>query len=185
MIRLTLFFGTVIGIIILLVIAYLIYRKIRRSVSNAWDKSAEVVSDQQERWKQREILKQQPDFIQKAHQQSEQVEQDTGELPPEWQALLAPLNTAMEDILTISIGDEKRAEKVRSFYNTSLPAYAAFVAKLKTDHLHLDAVEKQKAIDNLAVFKTDFERYDSRIQQARRFDFDVLMDVIKVRLKNR
>lgn len=185
MLRLALFFGTMIGIIILLVIAYLIYRKIRRSVSAAWDKSAEVVTDQQQRWKQREVLKQQPDFIQKAHQQSEQIENDTAELSPEWQALLAPLNSAMTHILDISIGDAKRADKVRTFYNTSLPAYATYVAKLKTDHLHIDSTEKQKAIDNLAVFKADFERYDSSIQQARRFDFDVLMDVIKVRLKNR
>ena len=56
---------------------------------------------------------------------------------------------------------------------------------MKTDHHHLDAEEKQKAIDNLTVFKDDFDRYDSHIQQARRFDFDVLMDVIKVRLKSR
>jgi len=183
--RLAIFFGTLIGLLILLVIAYVIYRKIRRSVGDAWDKSAEVVFDQQQRWKQRELLKQQPDFIQKAHQQTEQIEADIEGLSAEWQTLLEPLNIAMKDILNISIGDVKRAEKVRSFYNTSLPAYASFVAKLKTDHLHLDAVEKQKALDNLTVFKTDFERYDASIQQARRFDFDVLMDVIKVRLKDR
>jgi len=173
------------GIIALLVVIYIIYRKIRQSVSSVWDKSAEVVFDQQQRWKQREILKKQPDFIQKAHEQSEQVEADVAELPAEWQTSLEPLSVAMVDILNISISDIKRAEKVRSFYNTSLPAYASFVAKLKTDHLHLDAEEKQKAVDNLAVFKADFERYDSSIQQARRFDFDVLMDVIKVRLKDR
>ena len=185
MIRLTIFFATMIGIIILLIIAYVIYRKIRRSVSVAWERSAEVVTDSQARWKQREALKQQPDFIQKAHQQSEQIEKDTAELSPEWQALLAPLNASMTHILDISLGDAKRADKVRTFYNTSLPAYATYVAKLKTDHLHIDAAEKQKAVDNLGVFKADFERYDSSIQQARRFDFDVLMDVIKVRLKNR
>ena len=179
------YLAVLIGILLLLVIAYVIYRKIRRSVSNAWDKSAEVMTDQQQRWKQREALKQQPEFIQKAHKQSEQIETDMAELPADWQASLVPLNTAMADILNISVADAKRADKVRTFYNTSLPAYASFVAKLKTDHLHLDAVEKQKAMDNLAVFKADFERYDGSIQQARRFDFDVLMDVIKVRLKNR
>lgn len=173
------------ALLVLVVIIYVVYRKIHRSISNAWDKSAEVVFDQQERWKQREALKKQPEFIQKAYQQSEQTEKDVVELPAEWQSLLEPLTVAMTDILNISISDAKRADKVRSFYNTSLPAYAAFVGKLKTDHLHLDAVEKQKAMDNLAVFKADFERYDSSIQQARRFDFDVLMDVIKVRLKNR
>jgi hypothetical protein len=175
----------VVVILIVLAIIYAIYRKIRRTVSNAWDKSAEVVFDQQERWKQREALKKQPDFIQKAYQQSEQIKKDSAELPEDWQAQLEPLNADMADILSISINDAKRADKVRTFYNTSLPAYASFVAKLKTDHLHLDAEEKQKAIDNLAVFKTDFDRYDNSIQQARRFDFDVLMDVIKVRLKNR
>ena len=183
--RLALFVAALLGIIVLLIIAYMVYRKIRRSVSNAWDKSAEVVTDQQQRWRQREQLKSQPDFIQKAHQQSEQIQEEAASLPLEWQALLTPLDNAMTDILSVSMGDTKRADKVRSFYNTSLPAYAAFVAKLKSDHFHLDAVEKQKAIDNLAVFKADFERYDSSIQQARRFDFDVLMDVIKVRLKNR
>ena len=175
----------VVAILIVLAVIYAMYRKIRRSISNAWDRSAEVVFDQQERWKQRELLKKQPDFIQKAYQQSEQVKTDAAELPEEWQAQIEPLNVDMTDILSISINDAKRADKVRTFYNTSLPAYASFVAKLKTDHHHLDAEEKQKAIDNLTVFKDDFDRYDSHIQQARRFDFDVLMDVIKVRLKNR
>jgi len=173
------------GILALLIVAYVIYRKIRRGVTNAWDKSAEVVFDQQQRWKQREMLKSQPEFIQKAHEQSEQISKDTTELPVEWQTRLEPLDAAMVDILNISISDTKRADKVRSFYNTSLPAYASFVEKLKTDHAHLDEVEQQKAIENLTVFKTDFERYDTSIQQARRFDFDVLMDVIKVRLNNR
>ena len=175
----------VVAIVVVLVIVYVIYRKIRRGISNAWDKSAEVVTDQQQRWKLREALKKQPEFIQKAYSQSEQIEKDTLELPSEWRTFVEPLNIAMADILNISVADAKRAEKVRTFYNTSLPAYASFIAKLKTDHLHLDAIEKQKAIDNLTVFKTDFERYDNSIQQARRFDFDVLMDVIKVRLKNR
>ena len=185
MVRLAIFFATFIAIILVLFGLYMLYRKIRRGIGQAWDKSAEAVTDQQQRWKLRELIKQQPEFIQKAHQQSEQITADMAVLTAEWQALLTPLNESMQHILNISLGDAKRADKVRSFYNTSLPAYAAFVAKLKTDHLHLDAVEKQKAIDNLAVFQADFERYDTNIQQARRFDFDVLMDVIKVRLKNR
>ena len=103
----------------------------------------------------------------------------------DWQTLLKPLNSEMQRILNTTANDLDRAEKIRSFYNTSLPAYTAFVAKLKTDHMHLDSAEIQKAKENIAVLKEDFQRYEDGVQQARRFDFDVLMDVIKVRLKNR
>ncbi|PWQ96601.1 hypothetical protein [Leucothrix pacifica] len=185
MLRLTLILMVIIGLLILLGAGYLAYRKVRKSIGDAWDKGTEIANEQQQRWKQREQLKSQPDYIQKAFKRSEQVESDTQLLPEDWQSSLAPLNTAMQKIFTITIGDEKRADKVRSFYNTSLPAYASFVAKLRSDHAHLDEQEKTKAVENIDVFEADFERYLGQIQQARRFDFDVLMDVIKVRLKNR
>ena len=185
MLRLLLLAVTVVGFLLLLFVIYLAYRKVRKGVSSAWDKSVEVASEQQERWKRREELSKLPEFMQKAHQQSEQIEQDTTSLMSDWQALLEPLNSEMQRILSTTANDLERAEKIRSFYNTSLPAYATFVAKLKTDHMHLDSAEIQKAKENIAVFKEDFQRYEDGVQQARRFDFDVLMDVIKVRLKNR
>ena len=185
MLRLTLILMVLIGLLILIVAGYFAYRKVRRGIGSAWDKSVEVANEQQERWKRREQIKSQPDYIQKAHKQSEQVETDCSELSVDWQDHLKPLNHSMQEILNITIGDEKRADKVRTFYNTSLPAYASFVAKLRSDSSHLDEQETEKAVANIAVFEKDFGRYLGQIQQARRFDFDVLMDVIKVRLKNR
>ena len=185
MLRIMLIGLNVIGFLILLLVMYLIYRKVRKSMASAWDKSVEVASEQQARWKQREYVKTLPEFMQKAHQQSEQIEQDTESLASDWQTLLQPMNSEMQRILNTTADDLSRADKVRSFYNTSLPAYATFVAKLRTDHSQLDGAEIQKAKENIAIFKEDFQRYDEGVQQARRFDFDVLMDVIKVRLKNR
>ena len=185
MLRLTLILMVIIGVLILVGAAYLAYRKVRRGIGNAWDKGAELANEQQQRWKRREQMKSQPEYIQKAHKQSEQIETDTAELPEDWQSQLAPLNAEMQQILNITVGDEKRADKVRSFFNTSLPAYTSFVAKLKSDYAHLDEQETAKAAANIEVFEADFARYLGQIQQARRFDFDVLMDVIKVRLKNR
>ena len=185
MFRMILLAITVIACLALLFGFYLMYRKIRRGFGEAWDKSVEVATEQQERWKRREQLKALPEFMQKAHQQSEQIEEDTEQLTSEWQALLKPLNSEMQKILSTTANDLTRGDKVRSFYNTSLPAYAKFVAKLRTDHMQLDAAEIEKAKANLAVFKQDFQRYDDGIQAARRFDFDVLMDVIKTRLKDR
>lgn len=185
MLRLTLILMVLIGLLILIVVGYIAYRKVRKGVSDAWDKGMEVANEQQERWKLREQIKSQPDYIQKAHKQSEQIENDTDTLPADWQTQIAPLNKAMREILMITIGDHKRADKVRTFYNTSLPAYASFVEKLRSDNEHLDEQETEKAVENISVFENDFNRYLGQIQQARRFDFDVLMDVIKVRLKNR
>ena len=185
MLRLTLILMVLISLLILVVAGYIAYQKVRKGIGDAWDKGAEIANEQQQRWKQHEQIKSQPDYIQKAYKQSEQIETDTETLPTEWQSQLAPLNTAMQKIMTITIGDQKRADKVRTFYNTSLPAYASFVEKLKSDHIHLDEQETTKAVENMVVFETDFERYLGQIQRARRFDFDVLMDVIKVRLKNR
>ena len=185
MLRLMLLAVTIVGFILLLYLIYRAYRKVRRGFSSAWDKSVEVATEQQDRWKRREQLKTLPEFIQKAHHQAEQVENDTESLISDWQVLLKPLNNDVQDILNTTANDLRRAGKIRSFYNTSLPAYAKFVGKLRTDHMQLTDVEVSKAKDNLAVFKEDFQRYDDSVQQARRFDFDVLMDVIKVRLKNR
>lgn len=185
MLRLTLILMVLIGLLILIVVGYVAYRKVRKGIGDTWDKGAELVNEQQERWKRREQVKSQPDYIQKAHKQSELIENDTHAMPDDWQARLTPLNTAMQEILTITMGDHKRADKARTFFNTSLPAYATFVAKLKSDYSHLDKQEIEKALSNITVFEHDFERYLGQIQQARRVDFDVLMDVIKVRLKNR
>ncbi|PID44303.1 MAG: hypothetical protein CSB47_11370 [Proteobacteria bacterium] len=185
MMRLTLILVVLLGLLILLGVIYVAYRKIREGIGNVWSKGVEVANEQQERWKQREKIKSQPDFVQKAHQQSEQIKYDTKALPAEWQERLTPLNAAMQGVMAITISDDKCAEKVRSFFNTSLPAYAAFVAKLKSDYRHLDEQGTNKAKESLSIFKQDFERYLEQIQQARRFDFDVLMDVIKVRLKDR
>jgi len=183
MIRLTLIFMMLFSLLILLVVGYVAWRKLKKGLGQAWDKSVEAVDDQKQRWKEREQLKSRPDFLQKAWSQVEQIRTDSETLPPEWQALLEPLDESMQSILDLTFGDEKRADKVRRFYNTSLPAYASFVAKLRSDHGQLDAAEKQKAVDNLSVFKADFKNYEELIHEARKFDFDVLMDVIKVRLK--
>lgn len=185
MLRLVVILLILLAILLLLGGLYLAYRKIRRGIGDAWDKSVEVANEQQQRWKLREQIKSQPDYIQTGYQQSEQIEHDTQLLPFEWQDKLAPINERMQQVLTISMSDHERAGKVRAFYNTSLPAYATFVGKLKTDHGHLDEHETSKAVANITVFEQDFARYSEQIQQARRFDFDVLMDVIKVRLKNR
>lgn len=185
MLRMIVILIVLVAVLMLIGMLYMAYRKVKRGIGGAWDKGVETLSEQQQRWKRREQLKSLPEFIQQAHQQSETIEQDTELLPAGWQASLRPLNSAMQTILNISVNDLPKAEKIRTFYNTSLPAYAGFVAKLRTDHLHLDDEEKQKAVDNLAVFEADFAQYEQRIQAARRFDFDVLMDVIKVRLKNR
>ena len=183
MMRLTLLLMILISLLILAVVCYIAWRKLKKGLGQVWDKSVEAVDDQKQRWQEREQLKSRPDFLQKAWGQVEKIRTDSETLSPEWRALLEPLDASVQSILDLTFDDEHRADKVRRFYNTSLPAYASFVAKLRSDHTRLAAAEKQKAVDNLSVFKTDFKRYEELIHEARKLDFDVLMDVIKVRLK--
>ena len=67
MMRIMLLAVTVVGCLLLLLVIYLAYRKIRKGVSSAWDKSVEVATEQQDRWKRREELSKLPEFMQKAH----------------------------------------------------------------------------------------------------------------------
>jgi len=43
--------------------------------------------------------------------------------------------------------------------------------------------EIEKARQNISVFKADLLNHQETLHKVRRFDFDVVMDVIKARLK--
>ena len=56
--------------------------------------------------------------------------------------------------------------------------------KLLSDHESLSADEVDKAKDNIKLIYEDLLHHEKVLNKKRKLDFDILMDVIKSRLKS-
>ena len=169
-------------------VAYFVYRKIRRGIEYTYQKSAELANQQQQKWKHKDQLKKQPKLVQQGFSDLKQAEELTASLPEEWQTALQPLLTKASEILDEIIIDpefeNKKLDSMRSFFIHTLDALKQFTQKLNTDHKRMSDSEIETARENINVIDSDLLRYQKILQKKRKFDFEVLMAVIKARLKS-
>ncbi|MGK0273089.1 MAG: hypothetical protein ACI88H_003766, partial [Cocleimonas sp.] len=119
------------------------------------------------------------------------IETNINKLPPIWQLKLLPLkqksNSLLNEISHHLITDESfersKLNSVRSFFNHSLDALNQFTQKLLSDHKSLSDAEIKRAKENIKLIYDDLLHHEKVLHKTRKFDFDVLMDVIKARLK--
>ena len=153
-----------------------------------YKKGAEIANGQQQKWKEKEQLKKLPNIIQKGFRDLKDIEASSSTLPNEWQVVVNPLVTQSKEILDEitfnSKVDNNKLNSMRSFFIHTLDALKQFVEKLNNDHKHMTANETKKARQNINVIKADLLHHKQILQKKRKFDFDVLMDVIKARLKS-
>ena len=177
-----------IGTIVLGLVAYLIYRKIRRGIEYTYQKSSELANQQQQKWKHKDQLKKQPKLVQQGFNDLKQAEELTASLPVEWQTALQPLLTKASEILDEIIIDPEfennKLDSMRSFFIHTLDALKQFTQKLNTDHKRMSDSEIKIARENISVIDSDLKHHQQILQKKRKFDFDVLMAVIKARLKS-
>ena len=181
--RILLFISFVISIIAIVYFLRVFWKKFRRTVSDAVEKGSDIASQQQKKWKQRKQRKKLPNEIQQLIVQYEQLLESSDNLSHSWQKALQPAYDSLGDIVHILSTSPKKMNKVRNLFNTSLPALDKFVVTLKENQKFMDSAETQKAKENIAVISRDLQQHEQVLHKSRRFDFDVLMDVIKVRLK--
>ena len=176
-----------IGTILLGLAAYFIYRKIRRGIEFTYQKSSELANQQSQKWKQKDQLKKQPKLVQQGFNDFKQAEELLENLPEEWQTALQPLFTKASEILDEIISDPEfennKLDSMRSFFIHTLDALKQFTQKLSTDHKHMSASDIEIARENIIAIDSDLQHYQQILQKKRKFDFDVLMAVIKARLK--
>lgn len=179
---------------------WFVYRKVKKGVGYTMKKGAEIANDQQQKWTEKEQRKKLPEILQKGFSDYEKIYTTTISLPEKWHLPLMPIVHKAKDILdevalefknsnnnidkkTKPREQNKKLNSIRSFFIHSLDALLQFVEKLSSDHQKMSADEIDKALQNINVFKADLLNHQETLHNVRRFDFDVVMDVIKARLK--
>ena len=190
MLRFTLIpFVFVITSIVLGFITYFIYQKIKRGIEATYKKGAEIANDQQQKWSKREQRKKLPSIVQKGFDDYDSLSHEQQLLPQEWKQALEPLLVQAKEILDevsyelLENNDEKLLNSVRPFFHHSIDALLQFTQKLSNDYKHMSADQIDKARQNITLFQADLLSHQTILQKSRRMSFDVLMEVIKARLK--
>ena len=197
MLRIALF-PIVLLILLLLsiIVIWFIYKKVKKGIGYTVKKGAEIANDQQQKWTEKEQRKKLPEILLKGFSDYDKIYKTTMSLPEEWRLSIMPIVNKSKDILdevavefesfdehTKSNEQNKKLNSIRSFFIHSLDALLQFVEKLSSDHQKMSTDEIDKARLNINVFKADLLNHQEALHKVRRFDFDVVMDVIKARLK--
>lgn len=174
-------------LIISIVTGVYLFIKIKRATKIVFKKSSEFTrefaTEQQQKWSQREERNKLPNTLQKAYLQFETIERDSQDLPAEWKIALLPVIDQANVILLAVSTKPKLSNRIRPFFHHSLDSLSQFIIKLKSDHAHLSVKQIDKARQNITVLKADLLQHQHTLNKQQEFDFDVLMDVIKARLK--
>ena len=180
------------GGMIFSLIGYVIYRKIKRGVKYTYDKSTEFSSHYIDKWRSKEQRKKLPEIVQKGFDDYLIIEYTINQLPPVWQLKLLPLkqktNSLLNEISQHLIDDEEfersKLTSLRSFFNHSLDAFKQFSKKLLINNQTLTDDETERVKENINVIYKDLLHHEKILHKKGKLDFDVLMDVIKARLKS-
>ncbi len=201
MLRLALIpFVSIILLLLTSIVIWLVYKKVKKGIGYTLKKGAEIANDQQQKWTEREQRKKLPEILQKGFSDYDKIYTTTTSLPEEWHLSLRLIVQKAKDILdevalefensnnnadekTKPSEQNKKLNSIRSFFIHSLDALLQFVEKLGSDHQKMSVDEIDKARQNINVFKADLLNHQETLHKVRRFDFDVVMDVIKARLK--
>jgi len=178
------------------IIIWFVYRKVKKGIGYTMKKGAEIASDQQQKWTEKGLQKKFPKILQKGFSDYDKIYNTTASLPKEWESSVMPIVSTAKDILDELVlefegegaqdkpnKENKKLNSIRSFFIHSLDALLQFVEKLSSDNHKMTANEVEKARQNINIFKADLLRHQETLHKVRRFDFDVVMDVIKARLK--
>ena len=177
------------GSILLGLIAFYIYRKIKNALLLTYKKSAELAAEKQQEWKDKELRKQFPEMLKNGFEAHDKIEAAISQLPEDWGKLISPLSSQAKQILDeIAFNVETSKGKdivnaMRTFFIHTLDALHQFVDKIAADAQLMNAEQIAKAHNNISLLEADLAHHQTILDKKRKFDFDVLMDVIKARLK--
>jgi excinuclease UvrABC helicase subunit UvrB len=96
---------------------------------------------------------------------------------------LRPVIAKADEIGSVVLEHPKHGDIIRRFFTVTLDAFEHFVESLLKNHEVMGRIEEEKAMQSIEVFRKDLLAYEARLSAKRRFDFQVLTDVIKHRLR--
>ncbi len=157
------------------------------------------MAEKQQQWKEKENRKHLPSMLQKGFETYDDIIQTMDKLPEEWDAELQPLSIQAKQILdelafkvvSIDAGKKKNSNsrkdsiinQMRTFFIHTLDALQQLADKINEDANHMTVEQKMKAKESIQVLSADLSHHQTMLDNKRKLDFDVLMDVIKARLK--
>jgi hypothetical protein len=127
-----------IGSVLLGLLTYILYRKIKHGVKYSYEKGTDIANQQQQKWKKKDQLKKQPSIVKQGFADLEIIENIYTKLPEEWQTSLNPLILTAREILdTVAYDPDFETNKLtlmRSFFIHTLDALKQFSQKLASDY---------------------------------------------------
>ncbi|MEE9304055.1 MAG: hypothetical protein V3U84_09730 [Thiotrichaceae bacterium] len=175
------FLGLVVTILSL-VLMFTIIRWIKRFFSGG----QKFVNNQHEDWKKKQAKQKAeasiPDFLKQASQRLDNIDQSAKQLTEKWQLLLNPVILDSHEMLQRGIAKPEQAHFSRNFFTVTLKALEGFTEALVDMNEGMQDQEEEKARQNIAVFMNDIYKYRAKFEARKRFDFHVMMEVIKQRL---
>jgi len=183
MIRLFLFgLFLILGLVATIVSLYLVFAIIRW-LKRLFSASTEFVNKQHQDWQNKQAEKHIPDYLRQANQLLTKTQQHAEQLTPKWQLLLSPVLDGSQYLLQVGMAKPEQTQSARSFFTVTLKALEGFTETLVDMNGVMQDSEEEKARQNIEVFMTDIYKYRTKIESKKRFDFHVMMEVIKQRLK--
>ena len=181
------FFGfiLIVGIVASVLSLFLIFAIIRW-VKQLFSASSQFVNDQHKDWQakqyDKEAEKNMPGFLVEGKKRLQHINQQSDLLNEKWQLLLRPVIDDSQFLLNTAIDKPEQAQAARSFFTVTLKTLDGFTEALVDMKGVMQNDEEEKAKQNIEVFMTDIYKYRAKIESKKRFDFHVMMEVIKQRL---
>lgn len=136
---------------------------------------------QHQNWKTKQSEKNIPSYLREAKKRMDHIDRLNKQLTGKWQLLTSPLIKQSDDMLQLGITKPQQAEISRSFYTITLKATESFIEALVHMNEVMQDLEEEKARDNIEVLLKDTYKYRAKLESKKRFDFHVMMEVMKQR----
>jgi len=148
--------------------------------------SHEYIAQQYRLWRQGYKAKQAekgvPDFLRLANQRMQNIDRLVLRLDSEWQQQLHLILGYAHELVQKGVARPEQGVIIRSFYTVTLKALESFIQALLDMQETMHADDEEKARQNIDLLMNDIYKYRARLESKKRFDFHVMMDVIKHRL---
>ncbi len=180
--------GVTVVVLVLVVITFslvLVFATIRL-IKKLFFTGRDYVGGQYQRWKMeraaKEAEKRVPDFLKQAGERLRHIDSQVEQLHPKWQGRMQPLIREAKTLWQRSLVNPEQSDNIRSFFTVTLKALEGLTQALLDMQGVMQPAEAAKAQQNIERLMTDVYKYRARLESKKRFDFHVMMELIKQRL---
>ncbi len=183
-------FITIIGLIttiVSIVVIFSLVKWVKQWTKKLLSTSKVFANQQHQNWKTRQAEKSIPTFLRDASKRMTHIDLLVNQLSSRWRHLTDPLITEAHEMLRMGLAKPEQAQLTRNYYTTTLKAVEGLVEVLvdmKATHQDTDVMqgaEKRKAKETIEILMNDTYKYRAKLESKKRFDFHVMMEVIKQR----